>query len=239
MFQRINSFMFWTDTWWPVNFIDYWARLIKILNKWAIFQKFKQRCFVYSLRSSQRLLLVSFISASSIILLIKIKQQIASAAVVSNTIFTRLFFTVEECSECKSEISIKPLFGLWLFITAGNHCFQETKNFNFLFCFGIWLEESFLGLFPLSLDFAFISASSIFLLIKIKQQIASAAVVSNTIFTRLFFTVEECSECKSEISIKPLFGLWLFITAGNHFFQETKNFHFLFFVLESDWKKVS
>ena len=75
------------------------------MSEWANFQNSKQRCFLYSLRSSECLLLVSFTSASSIIPLIKTKQQIVSAAAVFNTIFTRLFFTLKQCSECKSEIS--------------------------------------------------------------------------------------------------------------------------------------
>ena len=64
-------------------------------TKWAIFQSFKQRSFLNSFRLSERLLLVSYIPASTITPLTKLQQQIASAAAVINTIFTRLVFTLD------------------------------------------------------------------------------------------------------------------------------------------------
>ena len=64
-------------------------------TKWANFHRFKQRSFLNSLALSERLLLVSYISASTITLLTKMQQQLASAAAVIKTNFTRLNFTLD------------------------------------------------------------------------------------------------------------------------------------------------
>ena len=64
-------------------------------TKWANFQRFKQRYFLNSLALSERLLLVSYISASTITPLTKMQQQLASAAAVIKTKFTRLIFTLD------------------------------------------------------------------------------------------------------------------------------------------------
>ena len=64
-------------------------------TKWANFQRFKQRYFLNSLALSERLLLVSYISASTITPLTKMQQQLASAAAVINIIFIRLVFTLD------------------------------------------------------------------------------------------------------------------------------------------------
>ena len=64
-------------------------------TKWANSQRFKQRSFLNSLALGERLLLVSYISASTITPLIKMQQQLASAAAVIKTNFTRLIFTLD------------------------------------------------------------------------------------------------------------------------------------------------
>ena len=64
-------------------------------TKWAKFQRFKQRYFLNSLALSERLLLVSYISASTITPLTKMQQQLASPAAVIQTNFTRLCFTLD------------------------------------------------------------------------------------------------------------------------------------------------
>ena len=59
LFQRINIFEFWTETCGSINSTEYLVRLISILKKRARFQKFKQRSIWNSLRSIERLSLLS------------------------------------------------------------------------------------------------------------------------------------------------------------------------------------
>ena len=101
--EKLSQFLFQRITVWSLD-LTLVDRLIQLnicsldMNfetKWAKFQRFKQRYFLNSLALSERLLLVSYISASTITPLTKMQQQLASAAAVIKTKFTRLIFTLD------------------------------------------------------------------------------------------------------------------------------------------------
>ena len=80
-----------------------WIRLLnwiiysfvkKLETKLANFQKFKQRCFMNSLRSSERMLLMSFISVSSKSFF-KINYQLALVTTGVISLFTHLIFSLD------------------------------------------------------------------------------------------------------------------------------------------------
>ena len=131
LFQCINT-LSWNDTCGSVSLSKYLVHLIHILKKVGEFSKVQTALFLVFTQMKWTfyvsIIHFSFNSYSTY-------QNKTAACFCSSSI--QYYF--------KSDVSLKPLFGLLLFITAGQHwCLEGDLSIVFLFfCFGSWLKNVF------------------------------------------------------------------------------------------------